>query len=200
MKIRNIWRVHSLVVGLFAALSLTFAPALAPEFNLAPVYANDDDDDDDDKDKDDDGRKAGVHVLTARTTLQAEGTAVECTYRNRKDAIIVAFNTDNTRTEGSNTDFQVENITIAGSPLIGPNGLPVEVALNNAKQRRDMLRLIGKSVGDVPLQPIPLNAKERFVVTFATENGFNNVVLKMILGVISSKKGKLRCEEVEIEP
>ena len=41
------WRVLSLVVALFAALSLTFAPVLAPDFNLAPVFAGDDDDDDD---------------------------------------------------------------------------------------------------------------------------------------------------------
>ncbi len=42
------WRVLSLAVALFAALSLTFAPVFAPDFNLAPVFAGDDDDDDDD--------------------------------------------------------------------------------------------------------------------------------------------------------
>ena len=42
------WRILSLVVVLFAALSLTFAPVLVPDFNLAPVYADEDDDDDDD--------------------------------------------------------------------------------------------------------------------------------------------------------
>ncbi len=41
------WRVLSLVVALFAALSLTFAPVFAPDYNLAPVYADEDDDDDD---------------------------------------------------------------------------------------------------------------------------------------------------------
>ena len=44
------WRVLSLVVALFAALSLTFAPVLAPDFNLAPVFAEDDADDADDAD------------------------------------------------------------------------------------------------------------------------------------------------------
>ena len=44
------WRVFTLVVALFAALSLTFAPVLAPNFRLAPVFAEDDDDDDDDDD------------------------------------------------------------------------------------------------------------------------------------------------------
>jgi uncharacterized protein GlcG (DUF336 family) len=43
------WRVLSLVVALFAAMSLTFAPVLAPNFNVAPVFADDDDDDDGNK-------------------------------------------------------------------------------------------------------------------------------------------------------
>ena len=54
MKIQNIWRFLSLVVALFAALSLTFAPVLAPDFSVAPVFADDEDDEKDKKDKDDD--------------------------------------------------------------------------------------------------------------------------------------------------
>jgi len=46
------WRVLSLVVALFAALSLTFAPVFAPDFSVAPAFAEDDDDDDDDNNND----------------------------------------------------------------------------------------------------------------------------------------------------
>ena len=61
------WRVLSLVVALFAALSLTFAPVFAPDFSVAPVFAEDDDDDDDD---DDDGNnRRGCRGLPSHAEL-----------------------------------------------------------------------------------------------------------------------------------
>ena len=63
------WRVLSLVVALFAALSLTFAPVLAPNFNLAPAYADEDDDDDDD----DGGRLDFGFVVTMVSSTTGTG-------------------------------------------------------------------------------------------------------------------------------
>jgi len=68
------WRVLSLAVARFAALTLSFAPVLAPNFNLAPVFAEDDDDDGDDDD--DNGRRR-----TARETAERVDTSKLTTAR-----------------------------------------------------------------------------------------------------------------------
>ncbi len=69
MKIQNIWRVLSLAVALFAALSLTFAPVLAPDFTLAPAFA-------DDKDDEDDGKGKSCKGLPSHSRLRAVLQAV----------------------------------------------------------------------------------------------------------------------------
>ncbi len=120
------WRVLSLVVVLFAAMSLTFAPVLAPNFNLTPVFAGEDDDDDDkgkdkrknrDKDDDDDSvafpnsADRNAHGF-ARKLTAARWQWLEDTYWYVPDSNLLAYVYDVEANQMSRiTDQTVYNIT-----------------------------------------------------------------------------------------
>ena len=129
-------------------------------------------------------------ILKSTLVLPADGSFRTCTVSARRDALIVAFYTDNTPTSDGNNDFEVEGLRLAGSSFIG--GTPCSIAGMGRLQARDMLRNLARCASNDTFGPIPLAKGDTFEVDFSTPNGANDVIIDVTFAVQSRKSPKLK--------
>lgn len=137
-------------------------------------------------------------VLSKTKTLPSDGTNVTFTLHAKSDLILYGILVDNTptKTKGDCTvtepeppvkceesNYRLLAVTIGGSDF-RPGGKPIIFAQENAVAVREMM---GSSPGaNFSDSEIPLAKGTKMVLTFDTDNGDNDVTLKVTVGFIGA--------------
>ena len=140
------------------------------------------------------GLFGGVTVVSKTKTLPADGTDVTFTLKARSDLILMEILMDNSPTRDAqfctpgsdrlcqDSDFRLLSLTVDGVG-VRPGQNPRRFANDDNLSLRGLLSTSGMNGFQNAL--IPLNKGQQLVLTFDTQNGNNQVKLKVTAGVLS---------------
>ncbi len=137
-------------------------------------------------------------ILKSTLVLPSDQSVKTCIVSARRDALIHAFFTDNTPTDGVGTGFNVLALRLAGSAFMEGNATYDNIG-GNRVEALDMIRVIAFfGSNETRFGPIPLAKGEKFEVDFNTDEA-NAVTIDVKFAVESSKTPKLKSDCAEIK-
>lgn len=118
-------------------------------------------------------------VEVVRKTLPSDGTDVLVTITAATDTVIHAVWIDNTPSAGTETDHELNSMTVGGSSF--KDGImPNSIAGSDAKETRDLLGILADDANGQDFI-IPLNSGQTVILNFDTENGADDVIIDVII-------------------